>query len=159
MWSSMQLSHRLYKLKPFTLTSEMMWHLECGTDFEVNRKCKKNCPILWQMDQKNTGLFLPRRPLVETSIFAIRGNAEFFSYGMRKMMRGNLQNVPHLIFRKLPLATTISDSFVVSVLTLIPPTFRIPQSAFRKIPAPCWTSAHIIVCRWIRHTIRHTFII
>ena len=112
---SLQLSHWLYKLKPFTLTSEMMWHLECGTDFEVNRKCK-NCPILWQMDQKNTGLFLPRRPLVETSIFAICGKAEFFSCG--KVIRDNL------IFRKLPL-----DNF--------------PQSAFRKIPAPhlSWCSA------------------
>jgi len=44
--------------------------------------------------------------------FAIRGNAE-----CRKAIRGNLRNVPHLIFRKLPL-----DNF--------------PHSAIRKIPAP-----------------------
>jgi len=37
---SMQLSHRLYKLKPIRSTSEMTWHLECGRDFEVSRNCK-----------------------------------------------------------------------------------------------------------------------
>jgi len=38
---SVRLSHWLYKLKPITLTSKMMWHLGYGRVFQVNRKCKK----------------------------------------------------------------------------------------------------------------------
>jgi len=53
-----------------------------------------------------------------TVVFAIRGNAEFFSCVMWKSGKGYLlQNVLHLIFRKLPI-----DNFL--------------HSAFCKIPAP-----------------------
>jgi len=38
---SMQLSHRLYKLKPIRSISEMTWHLECGRDFEVVKIVKQ----------------------------------------------------------------------------------------------------------------------
>ena len=56
-----------------------------------------------------------------TVVFAIRGNAEFFSCGMRKAIRGNLRNVPHLIFRKLPL-----DNFPHSAI-------RIPQNTLAHL--------------------------
>jgi len=66
----------------YTNWSHSHWPAKWCDTWNVEQTLKltetvKNCPILWQTDQKNTGLFLPRRPLVETSIFAIRGNAEF----------------------------------------------------------------------------------
>jgi len=48
-----QLSQRLYKLKPITSTSEMMWHWECGRDCEVNWNCKK-LPFFGKWTTKNT---------------------------------------------------------------------------------------------------------
>jgi len=118
-WSSMRLSHRLYKLKPITSISEMAWHLECGRDFEVNRNCKKTTMFFGkQTSRKNT----ERRDWLHICCtmranisFAICGNAECFGCG--KAIRGNLRNVPHLIFRKLPL-----DNFLHSA-------FRNPHSA------------------------------
>jgi len=115
MRSYLQLLHRLYKLKPIILTGEIMWHLECGRDFEVNRNCKKTTLFFGKRTTKNTEerhrgtpdvamLRLHISCTVRTNgSFAIRRNAEFFSCGMRKSDRGNLRNVPHLIFRKLPL--------------------------------------------------------
>jgi len=111
--SSLRLTHqlcKLYKLKPITSTSEMMWHLEGGRDSEVNWNCKKNYRF-WQMDHKDRRM--PDAPMHSLHIcctctmwangsFTIRGNAEFFGCGMRKAIRGNLRNVPRLIFRKLP---------------------------------------------------------
>jgi len=128
MWSSLQLSHRLYKLNWFTLTSEMMWHLECGTDFEVNRNYKKNCPILWQMDHKN----MEGRHRVTPDVAMLRlhisctmrangtlQSEEMWNFSAAECgtaIRGNLWNVPHLIFRKLPL-----DNFLHFAI-------RIPQN-------------------------------
>jgi len=130
MRSSLQLSHRLYKFKQITLTSEMMWHLECGTDFEVYRNCKKNLSYslangpqrirkegtAWRLTLLCFGCTL----VVQCERTVVLQSAEMRSFSAAecgKVIRSNLRNVPYLIFRKLPL-----DNF--------------PQSAFRKIPAP-----------------------
>jgi len=135
MRSSLQLSHRLYKLKAITLTREMMWHLECGSDFEVNRNCKKNYPILRQNRPKrirkegNVGrltlLCFGCTLVVQCEQRVVLQSVEMRNFSAAecgKAIRDNLQNVPHLIFRKLPL-----DNF--------------PHSAIRKIPTP-----HVMLC-------------
>ena len=51
---SVRLSHRLYKLKPITSTSEMTWHLECRGDFEVSQNCKTTTLFFGKRTTKNT---------------------------------------------------------------------------------------------------------
>jgi len=121
--SSVLLSHRLYRLKPITSTSEMMWHLECRRVFEVNRNCKKNYPVLWQTDHKEYGGMGQREAwCCYTSVLHIcctmwangsLRSAEMRNFSAaecRKAMKGNLRSVLHLIFCKLPL-----DNFPHSV--------------------------------------------
>jgi len=120
----------LSKSVEITLTSEMMWHLECGTDFEVNRNCKKNlsCSLAngpqriwkegtaWRLMLLCFGCTL----VVQCERMVVLQSTEMQNFSAAecgKAIRSNLRNVQHLIFRKLPL-----DNF--------------PQSAFRKIPAP-----------------------
>jgi len=126
---SVRLSHRLYKLKPITSTSEMTWHLECERDFEVSQNCKTTTLFFGKRTTKNNAYgrkgprdawrcYMHRLHICCTTrvncSFAIRGNVEFFGCG--KAIRSNLRNVPHLIFCKLPL-----DNFSHSAI-------RIPQN-------------------------------
>ena len=130
---SVRLLHRLYQLKPITSTSEMTWHLECERDFEVSRNCKTTTLFfanglqrIGLREERTAGrltlLCIGCTSVVQRERTAVLQSAEMRNFSAAecgKAIRGNLRNVLHLIFRKLPLTT-----------------FRIPQSAFRKILAP-----------------------
>jgi len=121
-----RLSHRLYKLKPIISTSEMMRHLECGRDFEVNQNCKKvPCSLAngpQRIRKEGTAGHRMLQCIGYTSVVQCEGTVVLRSVEMRifrlwNAIRGNLRNVLHLIFHKLPL-----DNF--------------PHSVFCKIPTP-----------------------
>jgi len=107
----------------------MMWHSERGRDFEVNWNCKKLPCSLANGPQRIRKEVTARRLMLLcigcTSVVQCERTVVLQSTEMRnfsaaecgKAIRGNLQNVSQLIFRKLPL-----DNF--------------PHSTFRKILAP-----------------------
>jgi len=144
---SVRLSHRFYKLKPITSTSEMTRHLECGRDFEVSRNCKTTTLFFGKRTTKNTEGTDPGTPdaamhrlhicctMRANGSFVICRNVEFLGCRMKKAIMGNLRNVLHLIFCKLPL-----EGFLKA--------FRILQSAFRKILTP-FSSTSSSLKKWI----------
>ena len=103
--------------------------MECGRDFEVSQNCKTTTLFFGKQTTKNTegkDCGTPDAAMYRLHIccttrpncsFAIREMRNFSAAECRKAIRGNLRNVLHLIFRKLPL-----NNFW--------------NSAFRKIPAP-----------------------
>jgi len=141
--SAVRLSHRFYKLKPITSTSDLTWHLECGRDFEVIQTTlffgKRTTKNTEGMDPGTPDAAMHRLHICCTmranGSFVIRRNAEFSGCRMKKVIMGNLRNVPHLIFCKLP-----HEGFLKA--------FRIPQSAFRKILTP-FSSTSSSLKKWI----------
>jgi len=101
MWSSLQLSHRLYKLKPFILTSKMMWHLECGTDFEVNRNCKKTALFFGKRTKKIRGYSYQDVRWWKPAFLQSAEMRNFSAAKCGKVIKGNLRNVPHLTFLQI----------------------------------------------------------
>jgi len=88
--------------------NDVAWQLECGR-LKLIEIIKGNYPVLWQMDHKEYGKKGPRDTamhlLYNTSEhLVILRSAEmrnFSAVECGKVTRGNLRNVPHLIFCKL----------------------------------------------------------
>jgi len=121
---SMRPSQRFYKLKPITSTIEMTWHLECGRDFQEIVKKYRSLADGPQRIQKERTMGRDAGycyALVAHLLYNV-GKLVLWSAEMRnfsaeacgKAIRGNLRNVPLLIFCKLPLD-------------------NLPHSAIRKI--------------------------
>jgi len=127
--------------KPITSTSEMTWHLECKRDFEVSWNCKTTT-LFFANGLQRIGLRKERTagcltlvcigctsvvPRERTVVLRSAEMQNFSAAECRKAIRGNLRNVPHLIFRKLPL-----DNFphsAIHILQKYPCTSRICQLA------------------------------
>jgi len=91
-----------------------IWHDTWNAEETLSRNCKTTTLFFGKRTAKNTEGKDPRMPgaamhrlhicctMRANGSFVIRGNAEFFGCG--KAIMGNLRNVPHLIFHKLPLS-------------------------------------------------------
>jgi len=138
---SVRLSHWLYKLKPLTSTSLTTWHLECGRNFEVNLNCKKYCSLvntpqrIWKEGtvEHRTLLYISCTSVVQCEPTVVLRSVELRDFRLRNVIRGNLWNVPHLIFCKLP-----CDNFL--------------HSSIREIPVP-HTAAVCNTASCVRHTV------
>ena len=148
----MRLSHWLYKLKPIISTSEMIRHLECGRDFEVNQNCKKvPCSLAngpQRIRKEETAGHRMLQCIGYTSVVQCEGTVVLRSVEMR-------------IFGCGMQSGAICGTFCTWFSTNYPlTTFHILYSA--KYPHPALTSCGFIgerlanVCHHINHCIaRH----
>jgi len=127
--SSVWQSHQLYKLKPITSISEMTWHdtWNAKETLKLIEIVQKTTLFFgkWTTKKKNErkvhGTLDAAMHLLHICYtmrancsFAICGNVEFSAAECGKAIRGNLRNIPHLIFCKLPI-----DNFLHSAISIL----------------------------------------
>jgi len=132
----------------------MTLHLECGRDFEVSRNCTTTTLFFGKRTTKDTEGKDPGTPDAAMHRLHICctmwENGSLWSSEMRnfsaaecgKAITGNLRNVPHLIFRKLPL-----DNFPHSAIRIPQNTHTLSVNLSLKIDRVKWRHISMVAIR------------
>ena len=112
-------------LMPFTLTTEMMRHLECGQTLKLREIFKKTALFFGKWSKRIRGYSYQDVRWWKPAFLQCAEMQNYWPAEYGKVIKGNLWNVLHFIFRKLSL-----ENFRHSII-------HIPQNIRAHVPWAC----------------------